>query len=100
MILGIVALYILFTSWLTMRLRSRTTGEFMNAARCMPAAVVGVLLMSEFIGAKSTIGTAQEAFQSGMAASWSVLARRSASCCSVFSSPGGSTAPANTRSPP
>ena len=74
MILGIVALYILFTSWLTVRLRSRTTGEFMNAARSMPAAVVGVLLMSEFIGAKSTVGTAQEAFQSGMAASWSVLA--------------------------
>jgi solute:Na+ symporter, SSS family len=73
MILGIVALYILFTSWLTVRLRSRTTGEFMNAARSMPAAVVGVLLMSEFIGAKSTVGTAQEAFQSGMAASWSVL---------------------------
>ncbi|WP_448192640.1 sodium:solute symporter family protein [Azospirillum sp. sgz301742] len=72
-ILGIVALYILFTSWLTVRLRSRTTGEFMNAARSMPAAVVGVLLMSEFIGAKSTVGTAQEAFQSGMAASWSVL---------------------------
>ena len=72
-ILGIVALYILFTSWLTVRLRSRTTGEFMTAARSMPAAVVGVLLMSEFIGAKSTVGTAQEAFQSGIAASWSVL---------------------------
>ncbi len=73
LILGIVAAYILFTSWLTVRLRSRTTGEFMNAARSMPAAVVGVLLMSEFIGAKSTVGTAQEAFSSGMAASWSVL---------------------------
>lgn len=73
-ILGIVAFYILFTSWLTIRLRSRTTGEFMNAARSMPAAVVGVLLMSEFIGAKSTVGTAQEAFQSGIGAAWSVLA--------------------------
>ncbi|PWC77071.1 sodium:solute symporter family protein [Azospirillum sp. TSH64] len=73
LILGIVVLYILFTSWLTIRLRSRNNGEFMNAARSMPAAVVGVLLMSEFIGAKSTVGTAQEAFSSGMASAWSVL---------------------------
>lgn len=72
-ILAIVGCYVLFTAWLTVRLRSRTSGEFMNAARSMPAAIVGVLLMSEFIGAKSTVGTAQEAFQSGMAASWSVL---------------------------
>jgi solute:Na+ symporter, SSS family len=35
--------------------------------------VVGILLMSEFIGAKSTVGTAQEAFTSGFAASWSVI---------------------------
>ena len=39
----------------------------------MPAIVVGILLMSEFIGAKSTVGTAQEAFKSGLAAAWSVL---------------------------
>ena len=39
----------------------------------MPAVVVGVLMMSEFVGAKSTVGTAQEAFQSGMAAGWAVL---------------------------
>ncbi|PWC39771.1 sodium:solute symporter family protein [Azospirillum sp. TSO35-2] len=73
LILGVVIVYILFTSWLTVRLRSRNNGEFMNAARSMPAAVVGVLLMSEFIGAKSTVGTAQEAFNSGMASAWSVL---------------------------
>ena len=30
-------------------------------------------MLSEFIGAKSTIGTAQGAFESGMAASWAVL---------------------------
>ncbi len=71
-ILVMVAAYILFTSWLTYRLRSRTSAQFMTAARALPAAVVGILLMSEFIGAKSTIGTAQEAFTSGFAASWSV----------------------------
>ena len=30
-------------------------------------------MMSEFVGAKSTIGTAQSAFESGLAAAWAVL---------------------------
>lgn len=72
-IVGIVILYILFTSWLTFRLRSKNSGDFMEGSRAMPAFVVGVLLMSEFIGAKSTIGTAQAAFEGGFAASWSVI---------------------------
>lgn len=73
-IMSMVAIYILVTSWMSVKLRSKTTGEFMNAAKSMPAVVVGVLLMTEFIGAKSTVGTAESAFQYGMAASWSVLA--------------------------
>ncbi|MBV9248692.1 MAG: sodium:solute symporter family protein, partial [Acetobacteraceae bacterium] len=72
-IVAMVVAYILFTSWLTVRLRSRTTDQFMTASRALPAAVVGVLLMSEFVGAKSTVGTAQEAFISGFASSWSVI---------------------------
>lgn len=72
-IIAMVALYILFTSWLTYRLRSKTNAQFMTASRSLPAAVVGILLMSEFVGAKSTVGTAQEAFTSGIAAAWSVL---------------------------
>jgi SSS family solute:Na+ symporter len=72
-ILTMVAAYIVFTSWLTYRLRSRTNAQFMTAARALPATVVGILLMSEFVGAKSTIGTAQEAFTSGLAAAWSVI---------------------------
>jgi SSS family solute:Na+ symporter len=72
-IISMVVGYILFTSWLTLRLRSRNADQFMTASRALPAAVVGVLLMSEFVGAKSTVGTAQEAFTSGFAASWSVL---------------------------
>jgi SSS family solute:Na+ symporter len=73
LIIAMVVCYILFTSWLTTKLRSKTTAQFMTAARSMPAMVVGVLMMSEFIGAKSTVGTAQEAFNSGIAAAWSVL---------------------------
>lgn len=72
-IVAMIIAYIIFTSWLTMRLRSRTSAQFMNAARALPASVIGVLLMSEFVGAKSTVGTAQEAFTSGIAAAWSVL---------------------------
>ena len=72
-IIGMVVVYIAFTSWLTVKLRSKTSSEFMVGGRAMPAVIVGVLLMSEFIGAKSTIGTAQAAFDSGIAASWSVL---------------------------
>lgn len=73
-IVGMVVAYILGTGWLTLRLRSRTNDQFMVASRALPPVVVGVLLMSEFIGAKSTVGTAQEAFTSGFAAAWSVVA--------------------------
>lgn len=73
LIVSIVIAYILVTSWLTIKLRSKTTGEFMVAARSLPAFVIGILMMSEFIGAKSTVGAAQVGFESGFAASWSVL---------------------------
>lgn len=72
-IMGAVGLYILATAWLTWRLRSRSNADYMVGSKAMPALVVGVLLMSEFIGAKSTVGTAQEAFKSGMGAAWSVI---------------------------
>ena len=73
LVVSMIVAYIAFTSWLTLKLRSRTSDQFMTASRAMPAVVVGVLMMSEFVGAKSTVGTAQEAFQSGMAAGWAVL---------------------------
>lgn len=72
-IIGIVIAYILFTTWMTWRLRSKSAGDFMEGSRAMPAFIVGVMLMSEYIGAKSTIGTAQAAFEDGFAASWSVI---------------------------
>jgi len=72
-IVAMVVCYIAFTSWLTVKLRSRTSEQFLVASRALPASVISVLLMSEFIGAKSTVGTAQEAFLSGIASAWSVL---------------------------
>ncbi|HDR9868218.1 TPA: sodium:solute symporter family protein [Burkholderia cenocepacia] len=73
-IIGMVVVYIVITSLISIRLRSRNSEQFMVAGRSMPALVVAILLMSEFIGAKSTVGTSQEAFSAGLAASWSVLA--------------------------
>ncbi|KQQ40197.1 sodium:solute symporter [Duganella sp. Leaf126] len=72
-IVAMVVVYIALTAALTARLRSRTASEFMVGARTLPAVVVGVLMVSEFVGAKSAVGTAQAAFESGMAASWAVL---------------------------
>lgn len=71
---GMIVFYIIFTSWLTVKLRSKTNEQFMTAAKSMPAFIVGILMMSEYIGAKSTVGTAQEAFTAGLAASWSTVA--------------------------
>ncbi|WP_250491052.1 sodium:solute symporter family protein [Caballeronia sp. INML2] len=72
-IIGALIAYIAATALLTVKLRSRDSSDFMVAARSMPAIVVGILMMSEFVGAKSTIGTAQAAFESGSAAMWAVL---------------------------
>lgn len=73
LIIAMVAVYIVVTSVASVRLRSRDSEQFMVAGRSMPAVVVAVLLMSEYIGAKSTVGTSQEAFNVGIAASWSVI---------------------------
>jgi SSS family solute:Na+ symporter len=72
-IIGAITLYIIVTSWLTAKLRSKSSSEFMVGGRGTPAIVIGVLMMSEFIGSKSTIGVAQAAFESGAAAIWAVL---------------------------
>ncbi|MGN6806402.1 MAG: sodium:solute symporter family protein [Trinickia sp.] len=73
-IVAMVAVYIVVTTWISLRLRSKTNEQFMVAGRSMPTIVVAILLMSEFIGAKSTVGTSQAAFSVGLAASWSVIA--------------------------
>ena len=64
-LMGMVLAYLAVTTWLTFRYRARSTSDFMFAARSVPALVIGVLMMSEFIAPKSTIGVAQVAFDSG-----------------------------------
>lgn len=69
---GLAIVYMIVTTLMTIKFRARTASDFMVAARSVPAAVIGVVMMSEFIAPKSTIGVAQEAFDSGMAAGWAV----------------------------
>src|ERR1700758_5063524 len=40
----------------------------------VPAVLVGLMLMSEFIGTSASVGTAQEAYVSGISASWNIIA--------------------------
>jgi len=49
-----------------------TSGTSGNAE--LPAALVGLMLMSEFIGTSASVGTAQEAFKFGISASWNIIA--------------------------
>ena len=40
----------------------------------VPAVLVGLMLMSEFIGTSASVGTAQEAYKFGISASWNIIA--------------------------
>src|SRR5579872_6477344 len=40
----------------------------------VPAVLVGLMLMSEFIGTSASVGTAQEAYQFGISAAWNIIA--------------------------
>ena len=57
--IALVVVYLSITTWLTLRYRARTSDDYMVAARSVPAVVIGVLMMSEFIAPKSTVGVAQ-----------------------------------------
>src|SRR3569623_1275420 len=40
----------------------------------VPAVLVGMMLMSEFIGTSASVGTAQEAYKFGISAAWNIIA--------------------------
>jgi solute:Na+ symporter, SSS family len=56
------------------RRSSRTSEGFASGARSFPAVLIGFLLMSEFIGTSATLGTAQQAYTTGISAAWNVVA--------------------------
>jgi len=77
--LAIVAIYIIVltivTSIVQRSVKSTTTFTTGTAGSAsIPAVLVGMLLMSEFIGTSASVGTAQEAFKYGISASWNIIA--------------------------
>jgi SSS family solute:Na+ symporter len=52
---------------------AKDTTSFMTAKNLMGPFIVGVLMMSEFIGTGSTLGTAQTAFAKGISAAWNLI---------------------------
>ncbi|WP_125591283.1 sodium:solute symporter family protein [Companilactobacillus jidongensis] len=73
-VMGMILVYILITGYLSFRWGGSTNEDFMRASNKLPTFVLGILLMSEYIGAQSTVGTAQSAFSNGVAASWAIVA--------------------------
>lgn len=71
-VFGCTVAYIIITTVVGMWSIKTTkdTDSFMTAKHQMGVWVVGILLMSEFIGPGATVGTAQGGFEKGMAVAW------------------------------
>jgi solute:Na+ symporter, SSS family len=76
--LAIVAAYMAGLGLLTSIVqRSVTTAATFTSGTTgagVPAVLVGLMLMSEFIGTSASVGTAQEAYISGISAAWNIIA--------------------------
>lgn len=75
----IVAVYIIglgvLTGFIQRTVKTANTFTSGTTGRTgIPAILVGMLLMSEFIATSATVGTAQEAYKFGISASWNILA--------------------------
>ena len=73
-ILAIVVIYILITSILSYKWSGHSNSDFMQGGKGIPYFVVAVMLFSNYNGIMAVIGTAQRAYDCGMAAAWSVFA--------------------------
>lgn len=71
-VFGFTVAYIVITTLVGMWSAKYTkdTTSFMTAKNQMPYFLVGILLMSELIGPSSTVGTAQAAYDKGLAVAW------------------------------
>lgn len=74
-IFGMVAAYVFISTlvgvWSVKH--TKDTTSFMTAKSKMGPVVIGILMMSEFIGTGSTLGTAQTAYESGISAAWNLI---------------------------
>ena len=73
--LSVVVTYIFLTVLLSLWTKkfTSTTSRFMTGGRDMGVFVIGVLMMSEFIGTAATMGTAEAAFGKGISAAWNLV---------------------------
>jgi len=73
--LSIVVTYVFLTVLLSLWTKkfTSTTSRFMTGGRDMGVFVIGVLMMSEFIGTAATMGTAEAAFGKGISAAWNLV---------------------------
>jgi solute:Na+ symporter, SSS family len=76
--LAIVVAYMaglgLLTSIVQRSVTSATTFTSGTTTSGVPAVLVGLMLMSEFIGTSASVGTAQEAYVVGISAAWNIIA--------------------------
>lgn len=76
--LAIVVAYMsglgLLTSIVQRSVTTATTFTSGTTGSGVPAVLVGLMLMSEFIGTSASVGTAQEAYVSGISAAWNIIA--------------------------
>lgn len=74
-VFGVVCFYIVITTYIGARSLkyNKNTANMMSAKSMMGPSIVGILLMSEFIGTSSTLGTAQTAFDNGIWAAWNLI---------------------------
>jgi len=76
--LAIVVAYMaglgLLTSTVQRSVTTATTFTSGTTDSGVPAVLVGLMLMSEFIGTSASVGTAQEAYVFGISAAWNIIA--------------------------
>jgi SSS family solute:Na+ symporter len=76
--LAIVLIYMgslgFLTSIVQKSVRTAATFTSGTTGSGVPAVLVGLMLMSEFIGTSASVGTAQEAYISGISAAWNIIA--------------------------
>src|SRR5579872_3364958 len=76
--LAIVVAYMaglgLLTSTVQRSVTTATTFTSGTTDSGVPAVLVGLMLMSEFIGTSASVGTAQEAYLFGISAAWNIIA--------------------------
>jgi SSS family solute:Na+ symporter len=64
----------LLTSIVQRSVTTATTFTSGTTGSGVPAVLVGLMLMSEFIGTSASVGTAQEAYVFGISAAWNIIA--------------------------